>query len=347
MKKLILILLPFFFFLSNVLATSTGSTNRNITIDGVITKGATNGTNGADWEADEEYLANDGVKFYLTWDNVNLYVAWKGGTSGHQRILWIDTDPKGVPTSGTGLDSLSPYGGVNAKLPFTANFFVNFESATVDRSYKFNAISSIWVKVSNNAFTRTISVDGSEYEAKIPWDSLGGRPSRMYFLSYINEKSGSGFVPGNTDGYIYGGAPTTVTSGDFDGNNFTMTIDAANTWFAATIASGVAPFSKQGALLRVDEHAGQTIPLTYSIEQNYPNPFNPTTNFQYSLAQEGLISLKIYDLVGHEIATLVNEVKQPGIYYATWNAAGLSSGIYFYKMQTKEFISTKKMILIK
>ncbi|MCK9409872.1 MAG: hypothetical protein M0R68_12145, partial [Bacteroidetes bacterium] len=132
MKKLILLFFSFLFFLNTVFATSTGSTTRNININGAIAKGATNGTNGTDWEADEEYIANDGAKFYVTWDDNYLYVAWKGGITGHQRILWIDTDPNTTPKSGTGLDSISSYGGVNAKLPFTANFFVNFESATVD-----------------------------------------------------------------------------------------------------------------------------------------------------------------------------------------------------------------------
>ncbi|MFA6440379.1 MAG: T9SS type A sorting domain-containing protein, partial [Bacteriovoracaceae bacterium] len=330
MKKLILLFFSFLFFLNTVFATSTGSTTRNISINGAIAKGATNGTNGTDWEADEEYIANDGAKFYVTWDDNYLYVAWKGGITGHQRILWIDTDPNTTPKSGTGLDSISSYGGVNAKLPFTANFFVNFESATVDRSYKFSADSTKWLKGTNNLFIRSISLDGSEYEAKLLWDSIGGKPDRMYFLTYINEKSGSDFIPGNTDGYIYGGAPTSITSGDFDANNATMTIDPTNTWFTANVQSGVAPFSNQGGVvLGVDGLASETFPHHYSLDNNYPNPFNPTTNFNYHVAQEGIITVKVYDLLGREIATLVNEVKKQGTYSAAWDGSGFTSGVYF------------------
>ncbi|MFA6467816.1 MAG: T9SS type A sorting domain-containing protein [Bacteroidota bacterium] len=321
---------------------------RNVGIDGAISRGATNGSNDSAWEIDEEYSANDSVKFYATWDEVNLYVAWKGGVSGHQRILWIDTDPESPATAGTGKDSLSPYGGVNAKLPFTANFFVNFESSTVDRSYKYNKDSLRWDKGSNNAFTRTISGDGSEYEAIIPWDSIGGQPKKMYFLSYINEKSGSLFVPGNTDGYIYGGAPKTILSGDFDDNNSVMTIASSNTWFAVDFSTSDKPFVHQGGIfLAVEDRVGKTIPQEFALEQNYPNPFNPNTQFRYTVAQEGLVSIAVYDLLGREVATLVNEVKQPGVYRMSWYGAGFSSGVYFYKMQTRSFVATKKMMLMK
>ena len=347
MKKLILLVFSIPFCLSSLFATTTSSTTRNVSIDGAITTGATNGTNGTGWELDEEYLANDGAKFYLTWDNVNLYVAWKGGVSGHQRILWIDTDPKATPTNGTGLDSLVPalYGGISAKVPFKANCFLNFESSTVDRSYKYNADSAKWFKISNNAYTRTISADGTEYEAKIPWDSLGGRPKQIYFLSYINNKAGGGNVPANNDGFVYGGAPTTIAGGDFD--NVLMAIDPANTWFAATIVSGVAPFSSQGTVLSVEGSADQTTPQTYTLDQNYPNPFNPSTVISYRLPLTGHVSLKVYDMIGREVATLVNEVKATGSYEVMFDASKLSSGIYFYQLKSGQFNSVKKMMLIK
>jgi hypothetical protein len=88
-------------------------------------------------------------------------------------------------------------------------------------------------------------------------------------------------------------------------------------------------------------------PLTYSLDQNYPNPFNPSTNFTYEVGKAGFVSVKIYDLLGREVATLVNEFKQAGSYPATWNAASFGSGVYFYKMQSGSFTSTKKMILMK
>jgi hypothetical protein len=86
---------------------------------------------------------------------------------------------------------------------------------------------------------------------------------------------------------------------------------------------------------------------TYSLSQNYPNPFNPTTVINYTLPNSGYVSLKIFDLLGREISTLVNEVQHQGDYSATFNAQNLSSGIYFYTLCAGNFIKTNKMILMR
>jgi hypothetical protein len=88
-------------------------------------------------------------------------------------------------------------------------------------------------------------------------------------------------------------------------------------------------------------------PREFSLQQNYPNPFNPSTNVTFQVAKEGFVSVKIYDVLGKEVASLVNEVKQVGTHAATWNAAGFGSGIYFCKMQAGSFMETKKMLLMK
>jgi len=85
----------------------------------------------------------------------------------------------------------------------------------------------------------------------------------------------------------------------------------------------------------------------YSLEQNYPNPFNPSTKITFQIPESGLVSLKIYDVLGIEIATLLNEEKNPGKYELDFNASYLSSGIYFYTLRAGNFTSIKKMILIK
>ncbi len=88
-------------------------------------------------------------------------------------------------------------------------------------------------------------------------------------------------------------------------------------------------------------------PREFGLNQNYPNPFNPSTSVSYRVATAGLVSVKIYNALGQEAVTLVNEVKQPGAYSATWNAAGFGSGMYFYTMKSGLFTETKKMILMK
>ncbi len=88
-------------------------------------------------------------------------------------------------------------------------------------------------------------------------------------------------------------------------------------------------------------------PKTYALEQNYPNPFNPTTRIKYSIPENSYTSLKIYDILGKEVAELVNQEKQAGTYQVEFNASALSSGVYFYKLKSGSFISTKKMIVLK
>ena len=89
------------------------------------------------------------------------------------------------------------------------------------------------------------------------------------------------------------------------------------------------------------------IPSEYDLAQNYPNPFNPTTTIQYSVPEESPVSIKIYDLTGSEVVSLVEGVKKAGTYRLTFNAENLASGIYFYHMRAGEFISVKKMSILK
>ncbi len=88
-------------------------------------------------------------------------------------------------------------------------------------------------------------------------------------------------------------------------------------------------------------------PLAFSLSQNYPNPFNPITKINYSIPQTSFVTMKVYDLLGKEIVTLVNEEKSVGNYEVEFNANNLSSGIYFYRIQAGNFIDTKKFILMK
>ncbi|MFZ1462010.1 MAG: T9SS type A sorting domain-containing protein, partial [Ignavibacteria bacterium] len=85
----------------------------------------------------------------------------------------------------------------------------------------------------------------------------------------------------------------------------------------------------------------------YKLEQNYPNPFNPTTKINYQLSMFSNVSLKVYDVLGHEVKTLVNENKPAGRYEVTFNEADFPSGIYFYKLETESYIQTRRMILLK
>jgi subtilisin-like proprotein convertase family protein len=95
------------------------------------------------------------------------------------------------------------------------------------------------------------------------------------------------------------------------------------------------------------QNVSNTVPQKYELEQNYPNPFNPVTNIKFSIPESGLVKIKVFDILGKEVAVLVNEFKQAGTYKVDFNGTRLSSGAYFYRLETGSFTDTKKMLLVK
>jgi len=100
-------------------------------------------------------------------------------------------------------------------------------------------------------------------------------------------------------------------------------------------------------LLGITEVRYEIFQVDYNLEQNYPNPFNPTTTIKYSIPEMSKVSLILFNLLGEEVTTLVNEEKVAGTYELTWYAENLPSGVYFYQLRAGDFISTRKMILMK
>ncbi|MEJ5352753.1 MAG: T9SS type A sorting domain-containing protein, partial [Melioribacteraceae bacterium] len=119
-----------------------------------------------------------------------------------------------------------------------------------------------------------------------------------------------------------------------------------DTLFAGTFSSGVWKRSLSEIITSTDDR-GINMPTHFNLAQNYPNPFNPTTTISYSIQQRSNVSLKVFDILGNEVSTLFNEEKDRGVYSVTFDAIGLASGMYLYKLQAGSFVETKKMILIK
>lgn len=90
-----------------------------------------------------------------------------------------------------------------------------------------------------------------------------------------------------------------------------------------------------------------TLPSQYSLEQNYPNPFNPSTTIEFSIPKPSYVTLKVFNVLGNEMATLVNGRIQPGIHSVRWNASGVPSGVYFCRLAAGEFSGARKLILQK
>ena len=114
--------------------------------------------------------------------------------------------------------------------------------------------------------------------------------------------------------------------------------EVMNTWsvMGDTPLSGVTDVKKTSDVV-----------TTYNLDQNYPNPFNPTTTISFSIPQNGLVTLKIYDILGREVATLLNEEKNSGAYTLSFDASNLPSGTYIYSIHSGNYSSTKKMMLLK
>lgn len=103
-----------------------------------------------------------------------------------------------------------------------------------------------------------------------------------------------------------------------------------------------------GKPMNVKKNAETSIPKQFNLYQNYPNPFNPSTTIKFDLPKDANVTIKIYDIIGRVVATLVNnELKKAGSYDITWNASNYATGVYFYRIEAGSFVSSKKMVLLK
>jgi Secretion system C-terminal sorting domain len=102
---------------------------------------------------------------------------------------------------------------------------------------------------------------------------------------------------------------------------------------------------QQSTLTDVEDE--ETIPTVFKLEQNYPNPFNPSTKIKFAVPEKSNVLIKIYDILGSEVATLVNEEMDAGWYEKSFNASVLASGVYLFRMEAGNYVNTKKMILLR
>ena len=134
-------------------------------------------------------------------------------------------------------------------------------------------------------------------------------------------------------GYTTGDFPTQTLSGAYNQTTYGGSADAFILKFSPT-PIGI-------------KNTSNEIPTKYSLQQNYPNPFNPSTNIKFNIKKTSVTKLIIYDALGREINTLVNEKLGAGSYEVDWNASGYPSGVYFYKLVSEEYVDVKKMLLVK
>ena len=121
-----------------------------------------------------------------------------------------------------------------------------------------------------------------------------------------------------------------------------------NKWFGhSNFGGGVSVFNENGVTVAIEDPIKLDIPEKFILLQNYPNPFNSSTRIYFTLPKGGMTQLVIYDLLGREVDKLIEEYRSAGTYQINWNASKVSSGIYFYRLQTGDFMETRKMVLLK
>jgi len=142
------------------------------------------------------------------------------------------------------------------------------------------------------------------------------------------------------------GASWTAMSSGLPAISFSRLTISDTYLFAGAWGSGVwrRPLSE---MITSVERIASNSPMHFTLEQNYPNPFNPTTTIGFRIQVPSLATLKVFDILGHKVATLVNEMLDSGSYSVIWDATDFAGGVYFFQLQAGTFVETKKLVLVK
>ncbi|MFZ5948692.1 MAG: T9SS type A sorting domain-containing protein [Stygiobacter sp.] len=232
------------------------------------------------------------------------------------------------------------------------------------RDTRINIYADIYAqKINSNGVVQWISngvaictAEGIQWHPTIVSDDSGGAiiswedyrsPNYDIYAQKINS---SGVVQWTTNGVAICTAsgnqqePSIVSNGS---NGAIITWQDSRNGYYDIYASQI----NSKGILPVEVEVNFEIPNIFLLKQNYPNPFNPKTNFDFKISELGLVTFKIYNVIGQEVATLINEELKPGAYKVSWNASGFPSGVYFYTLTFQgnkgNFISTKKMVYLR
>ncbi len=236
-------------------------------------------------------------------------------------------------TNWTAVDSGLNNNPVTALVVSGANLFAGTPIAGVFLSSN-NGTS--WIAV-NNGFP------------KAPYDTTRYASVNAFAVSGTNLFAGTGYpYPGGVCLSTNNGTSwTAVNTGLTNPSVYALAVSGTNL-YAGTYGGGVwrRPLSE---MITSVETPSAGLPTHFSLQQNYPNPFNPTTVIGYRVQGSGygVVSLKVYDILGREVATLVNERKAPGSYEVTFDGAGISSGVYFYSLVAGSLVETKRILLLR
>jgi photosystem II stability/assembly factor-like uncharacterized protein len=263
----------------------------------------------------------------VNWDSTGLYQAQVSGEAGWNNAMYV---------SGTSI-----YFGTNAvRLYYSSNNGSNWITQTTPVLNQY----AIWFNSSTSGLSGGTGIN-STTNGGTNWTVLTA--------------PGTGNVAGITGvgtNYWFVRQATGIYRTTNNGTSWTTeyTAPAGNFLHIAKARSGNRLWAvrQNGGISKSDGLVGINpvsieIPSSFSLDQNYPNPFNPSTTFRFNVPSASQVSLKIYDMLGNEISTVVNENLQAGIYEVKFDASSISSGVYFYSLETNGFKETKKMLLVK
>jgi photosystem II stability/assembly factor-like uncharacterized protein len=281
------------------------------------------------------WVVGDSVILKTTNRGVNWYMQTADTMKGFYSVCFINTNTGWI----TGNSTLKTTNG-------GADWVVKVNRTNGRSIFFVNEITG-WVV--GGVYRLDKSTDGGETWYSVLFNEEVNSPSATYTCVYfINENTGW-----FTSSHVFGGRIMMTTDNGLSWNTDYPTTQDRQLNGIFAISSGVGwAVGENGTILKREAITGTTIigseiPSSYSLYQNYPNPFNPTTKIKFALAKNGYVSIKIFDILGKEIATLVNERFNAGTYTVDWNASYFPSGVYFYRLQTDGYTETKRITLIK
>lgn len=281
--------------------------------------------------------------------------AYAGHVNASGMITWISTsDSLGVLLDGplsTGQQNISIISGGSgtALLTWTDGAKNTYlQKIASDGSLPWGANP---VPFATNTTGEVLTTDGSG-GAIVAWDE-GLQNGVNIFAQRVNA---SGQPVWSNPTYGTSGNPVSTTPSTFQENPVIVSDDAGGAivvWYDLRATGYGGPYDlyaqhigSDGSVTKVSNHVSD-LATQFSLSQNYPNPFNPSTRIQFSIAQAGFVTLKVYDLLGREVATLVHQNLTPSSYSVTWNASNVASGAYFYRLQSGSYVETRKLMLMK
>jgi len=326
-----------------IIQTVDGGGNWNLVVDNISMMG---------WMYDVMFAdANNGYAVGQTYDNSYtsywgvIYKTTNGGGSWTNSTITYETqnqntELRAVHSTGAGIIYA---GGLNT-MGSNSLFKSTDDGNTWSALNFFNDVNSLCFTSTDTGYAATNLGIFKTTDAGLTWNNI--LPTTQPLFS-INIKNEIGFAVGK-NGLIYNtsdrGLSWTLMTSPVTTQDLLRVFVVSN---ALAYAVGTS-----GTILKYEVITGgieeeSVSPKEFTLSQNYPNPFNPATTISFSIPSTAFSSLKVYDIIGNEVATLINEEKPAGDYTVQFNASNLSSGVYFYRIQAGSFIGTRKMILMK